>query len=99
VRVVESPTVDSPAVDRTNLHRVWKAILFGTALVVAAACYFVPVLFLALGVLLVFLLCQTYMLGISGFTTTRIARLSAVRFRTCVGAGFEATRFYGKRRA
>jgi hypothetical protein len=57
VRVVESPTVDSPAVDRTNLHRVWKAILFGTALVVAAACYFVPVLFLALGVLLVFLLC------------------------------------------
>ncbi len=55
--VVDSPTVDSPVVDRTNLHRIWKAILIGIALVVATACYFVPVLFVALGVLLLFLLC------------------------------------------
>ena len=32
VRVVDSPTVDSPAVDRTNLHLIWKAILIGIAL-------------------------------------------------------------------
>jgi len=57
VRVVDSPTVDRPAVDRTNLHRLWKAILIGIALGVTTASYFVPVLFVALGVLLVFLLC------------------------------------------
>jgi hypothetical protein len=44
-------------VDRTNLHRIWKAILVGIALVVATACYFAPVLFVVLGVLLVCLLC------------------------------------------
>jgi hypothetical protein len=57
VSVVESPTVQSPAVDRTNLHRIWKAILIGIALVVATACYFAPVLVVVLGVLLLFLLC------------------------------------------
>jgi hypothetical protein len=57
VGIVVSPTVDSPSVDRTNLHRMWKAILIGIALVVATACYFVPVLFVALGVLLLLLLC------------------------------------------
>ena len=55
--IVVSPTVDSPSVDRTNLHRMWKAILIGIALVVATACYFVPVLVVALGVLLLLLLC------------------------------------------
>ena len=57
MRVVDSPTVDRPAVDRTNLHLIWKAILIGSVLAAAAACYFVPVLIVALGVLLLFLLC------------------------------------------
>jgi Macrocin-O-methyltransferase (TylF) len=57
VPVVDSPTVDSPTVDRTNLHLIWKAILIGIVLAVAAACYFVPVLIVALGVLLLFFLC------------------------------------------
>jgi hypothetical protein len=57
VGVVESPTVDSPALDRTNLHRVWKAILVGIALVVATACYFLPILLVAIGLLLLLLLC------------------------------------------
>ena len=39
---------------------------------------------------------QICMPGISGFMTTRIARLSAGRFRICVGAGFQATRCCGK---
>jgi Macrocin-O-methyltransferase (TylF) len=56
VHVVDSPTVVNPAVDRTNLHLIWKAILISIALLVAAACYVVPVLLVALGVLLVFLL-------------------------------------------
>jgi hypothetical protein len=56
VHVVDSPTVVGPAVDRTNLHLIWKAILIGIALLVATACYFAPVLLVALGVLLVFLL-------------------------------------------
>ncbi len=58
--IVDSPTVDSPAVDRTNLHRIWKAILVGIALVVAAACYFLPVLLVALGALPLFLLCGRF---------------------------------------
>jgi hypothetical protein len=57
VPVVDSPPVDSPTVDRTNLHLIWKAILIGIVLAVAAACYFVPVLIVALGVLLLFFLC------------------------------------------
>src|SRR5580693_9218857 len=48
--------VDRPTVDRTHLHRVWKAILIGIALVVATACYFVPVLFVAIGLILLLLL-------------------------------------------
>ena len=58
--IIDSPTVDSAAVDRTNLHRIWKAILVGIALVVAAACYFLPLLLVALGVLLLFLLCGRF---------------------------------------
>ncbi|MGA7053815.1 MAG: class I SAM-dependent methyltransferase, partial [Mycobacterium sp.] len=57
--VIEGRTVDrtNRTVDRTNLHRLWKAILIGVALVVATACYFVPVLLVAIGLLLVLLLC------------------------------------------
>jgi hypothetical protein len=57
VSVVDSPTVARPAVDRTHLHRVWKAILVGITLGVAAACYFAPVLVIAIGALLVLLFC------------------------------------------
>ena len=57
MRLVDSPPVDSPAVDRTNLHRIWHAILIGIGLAVATACYFAPVLLAAIGALLVLLLC------------------------------------------
>ena len=58
MRVVDSPdSGQNQTVDRTNLHRIWKAILIGIALVVATACYFVPVLFVAIGVLLLLPLC------------------------------------------
>ena len=49
--------IDRRTVDRTNLHRFWKAILIGVALIVAAACYFAPVLLIAIGILLLLLLC------------------------------------------
>jgi hypothetical protein len=49
--------VDKPAVDRTAVHRLWKALLIGIALVVATACYFVPALLVAIGVLLLSLAC------------------------------------------
>lgn len=49
--------VDTRTVERTNLHRLWRAILIGIALVVAAACYFVPVLAAAIGLLLLLFLC------------------------------------------
>lgn len=57
--VVDGRTVDrtNRTVDRTNLHRVWKAILLGGVLVVATACYFVPVLLAVFGLLLLLLLC------------------------------------------
>src|SRR6516225_3259516 len=48
---------DRRTVDRTNLHRVWKTVLIGIALGVATACYFVPVLLVAIGLLLLLLLC------------------------------------------
>jgi len=44
-------------VDRTTLHRIWKAVLIGIALVVAAACYFAPIVLVAPGLLLLLLLC------------------------------------------
>jgi Macrocin-O-methyltransferase (TylF) len=53
VSVVDSPRVQSPDVDRTTLHTVWKAVLVGDALLLAAACYFQPALLVALAVLLV----------------------------------------------
>jgi hypothetical protein len=56
VSVVDSPRVESPEVDRTNLHRVWKAVLVGSALLLATACYFQPLLLVAFGVLLLLLL-------------------------------------------
>ena len=49
--------VDTRTVDRTNLHRLWKAILIGIAVAVAVASYFVPVLLVAIGLLLLLLLC------------------------------------------
>ncbi len=52
--------IDRPTVDRTHLHRIWKAILIGIALVVATACYFVPVLLVGLGLILLLLLCARY---------------------------------------
>jgi hypothetical protein len=49
--------IEAPTLDRTNLHRLWRAILIGIALIAAAACYFAPVLFVAIGLLLLLLLC------------------------------------------
>lgn len=46
-----------PSVDRMNLHRVWRALLVGFTLVVAAACYFVPALLIVIGTLLLLLVC------------------------------------------
>jgi hypothetical protein len=54
---VVAGVVDRPTVDRTHLHRVWKAVLIGIALVVATASYFAPVLLVAIGLLLLLLLC------------------------------------------
>jgi hypothetical protein len=57
--VIEEPVgvVGNRAVERTTLHRVWKAILVVIALVVVAACYFVPPLLAVVGVFLLAVLC------------------------------------------
>jgi hypothetical protein len=47
-------------VDRTTLHRIWKAVLIGIALIVATAGYLVPVLFVAIGLLLLLILCARF---------------------------------------
>ncbi|GLE50759.1 class I SAM-dependent methyltransferase [Mycobacterium montefiorense] len=44
--------VDKRAVERTTVHRLWKAVLIGSALVVATACFYVPTLLIPIGVLL-----------------------------------------------
>lgn len=48
---------DVQTVDRTTLHRLWKAILVGIAVAAAAAFYYLPVLLVVAGILLVLLLC------------------------------------------
>ncbi|MEB4212033.1 class I SAM-dependent methyltransferase [Mycobacterium sp. 94-17] len=48
---------DRQTVDRTSLHRIWRAILVVIALVVAAACYVVPVLLAVIGALVLLLVC------------------------------------------
>jgi hypothetical protein len=47
--------VDRREVERTTVHRLWKAMLIGIALAVAAACFFVPTLLIPIGALLVLL--------------------------------------------
>ena len=54
---VVAGVVDRPTVDRTHLHRIWKAVLIGIALAVATASYLAPVLLVAIGLLLLLLLC------------------------------------------
>ncbi|ORX02341.1 methyltransferase [Mycobacterium triplex] len=44
--------VGGQSVDRTTVHRLWKAIVVAGALIVAAACYYVPVLLALIGVIL-----------------------------------------------
>ena len=46
--------------DRTNLHRIWKAVLIVIALILATACYFRPVLLVAMGVLLLLIVCARF---------------------------------------
>ncbi|BBZ44478.1 class I SAM-dependent methyltransferase [Mycobacterium parmense] len=48
---------DTRSVDRTSLHLIWKAILIAIAVGVAAACYLEPVLLVAIGLLLLALVC------------------------------------------
>ncbi|QEN13257.1 class I SAM-dependent methyltransferase [Mycolicibacterium sp. ELW1] len=48
---------DVRTVDRTTLHRLWKATLVGIGTVLAVACYFLPVLLVAIGVVVVLWLC------------------------------------------
>lgn len=46
--------------DRTNLHRIWKAILAGIAVILAAACYLVPALAITIGLLVLVGLCARF---------------------------------------
>lgn len=48
---------DRQAVDQTSLHRVWKAILIGYAIIAIAACLLVPILSTAVGLFLLLILC------------------------------------------
>jgi hypothetical protein len=40
-----------------TIHRIWKAVIAGIALIVAAACYLAPVFFVAIGLLLALTIC------------------------------------------
>lgn len=51
------PTKLHRAPDRTRIHWLWKAVLLGGALLLAAACYFWPVLAVGIGAILLLLLC------------------------------------------
>lgn len=46
-----------PKSDRTTIHRLWKAVLLGSALLLAAACYCWPALVIAIGIILLSLVC------------------------------------------
>ena len=49
--------VDRRAVDRTNIHRLWRAVLICCALAVATACLLRPVLLIPIGLLLLVFVC------------------------------------------
>ncbi|OBF01256.1 class I SAM-dependent methyltransferase [Mycobacterium sp. 852002-10029_SCH5224772] len=49
--------IDTRSVDWTRLHRIWKAILIGVAVAVFVACCFNPVFLIAIGLILLSLLC------------------------------------------
>lgn len=51
---------DKQTVDRTTLHRIWRSILVGMALIVATACYFAPLLLAGIGLLLLLLVCARF---------------------------------------
>jgi len=58
--MIDGQTVDRAkdrTLDRTNVHRLWKAMLIGFALVLATAGYFIPAVLIAVGLLLLLLLC------------------------------------------
>lgn len=52
--------IDRRTVDRTTVHRIWRAVLIVIALGIATAGYFVPVLFAVIGILLLLLLCARF---------------------------------------
>ncbi|EHB49740.1 MtfA protein [Mycolicibacterium rhodesiae JS60] len=47
---------ETGTLDRTTIHRLWRAVLAAIVLGVAVACYFAPVLLIAIGILLLALL-------------------------------------------
>jgi len=49
--------IDRQTVDRTTVHRIWRATLIVVAFAVGTACYFAPVLLIVIGVVLLALLC------------------------------------------
>ena len=98
-------------VDRTNVHRIWKAILIGIALIVATACYFVPVFLIVMGLLLLLLLCARVVYrGRDRYIPNLYARDIRVyddEYRAFIGSTLsdlrrcrssEATRYCGKHR-
>lgn len=52
--------VERRTVDRTDVHHLWKAILIGIALILAVACYFAPVLLVAIGIPVLFIVCARF---------------------------------------
>jgi hypothetical protein len=56
--------IDRPTVDRTTLHRMWKVVLVGVALAVAAACYFGSIFVaVAIGALAFVVICARVIYG------------------------------------
>ena len=49
--------IDRQTVDRTTVHRIWRAALIVVAFAIATACYFAPVLLIVIGVSLLALFC------------------------------------------
>ncbi|CAN5433242.1 hypothetical protein BH10ACT3_BH10ACT3_22000 [soil metagenome] len=52
--------IDRRTVDRTTVHRIWRAVLIVLALGIAAACYLAPIILVVLAIGLALLLCARF---------------------------------------
>ena len=79
--------VERPAVERSTVHRIWRALLVVAVLAIAVACYVWPVVAIVIGVLLVRSRGLVDRLGGIGSRWSRALPLASAVIVTALGVG------------